>query len=62
MAVNVGVQRGLASRHAGRGPLSHLEEPVWLVQRHLAARLAGTWPPKAARAPYSGPFAIAQVG
>ena len=62
MAVNAGVQRGLASRHAGRGPLSHLEEPVWLVQRHLAARLAGTWPPKAARAPYSGPFAIAQVG
>jgi len=36
MVVNTAVQRGLQSRKAVRGRLSHLEEPVWLVQRYLA--------------------------
>jgi len=39
MAVNEAVQRGLRSRHAGRGRLSHLEEPVWQFHRLLAAKL-----------------------
>lgn len=38
------VQRGLASRGAQRGRLSHLEMPVWLYGRYLAARSNGTWP------------------
>ena len=37
MAVNEAVQRGLRSRHAVRGRLSHLEEPVWQFHRQLAA-------------------------
>lgn len=57
MAVNAAVQRGLHSRMAVRGRLSHLEEPIWLIQRHLAARVAGGYPEKAARAPYYGPRA-----
>jgi len=58
MMVNTGVQKGLMSRLAGgRGRLSHLEEPVWLIQRYLAARLAGRLPEKAARRPYYGPKA-----
>jgi phenylpropionate dioxygenase-like ring-hydroxylating dioxygenase large terminal subunit len=60
MVVNTGVQKGLASRHAGRGRLSHLEEPIWLIQRHLAARLRGRLPEKAARRPYYGPRAAAE--
>jgi phenylpropionate dioxygenase-like ring-hydroxylating dioxygenase large terminal subunit len=39
MAVNEAVQHGLHSRHAMRGRLSHLEEPVWQFQRQLAAAL-----------------------
>jgi len=38
MMVNTAVQRGLGSGTAVRGRLSHLEEPVWLIQRYLAAR------------------------
>ncbi len=57
MAVNAAVQRGLHSRMAVRGRLSHLEEPVWLIQRHLAARLRGHYPEKAERPPYYGPHA-----
>jgi hypothetical protein len=56
MVINAGVQKGLASSFAGRGPLSHLEEPVWLLQRYVAARLRGAYPQRAARAPYYGPF------
>ena len=37
MGVNEAVQRGLKSRHAVRGRLSHLEEPVWQFHRQLAA-------------------------
>ncbi|HVJ52687.1 MAG TPA: aromatic ring-hydroxylating dioxygenase subunit alpha [Aliidongia sp.] len=39
MEVNVGVQRGLRSSRAVRGRLSHLEEPVWRVQRFLATQI-----------------------
>lgn len=48
MQVNGAVQRGLNSAHVVRGRLSHLEEPVWLIQRYLAARNAGAYPEKAA--------------
>jgi hypothetical protein len=60
MLVNVGVQRGLNSRKVVQGRLSHLEEPVWLIQRYVAARLNGTYPQRAERAPYSGPLAAAE--
>ncbi len=40
MEVNESVQRGLRSRHAKRGRLSHLEAPVWQLHRQLAACLA----------------------
>ena len=40
MGVNAAVQRGLNSRHAVRGRLSHLEEPVWQFYRQLAAAMA----------------------
>jgi phenylpropionate dioxygenase-like ring-hydroxylating dioxygenase large terminal subunit len=55
MVVNTAVQRGLHSRKVVRGRLSHLEEPVWLIQRYLAARAQATYPAKANRRPYSGP-------
>ena len=42
MAVNTAVQAGLRSRHAVRGRLSHLEEPVWMIQRFIASRLQST--------------------
>jgi phenylpropionate dioxygenase-like ring-hydroxylating dioxygenase large terminal subunit len=48
MLVNSAVQRGLRSRHAVRGRLSHLEEPIWLIQRYLAARTKGSYPIAAA--------------
>ncbi|MFN3581988.1 MAG: aromatic ring-hydroxylating oxygenase subunit alpha, partial [Pseudomonas sp.] len=38
MQVNTAVQKGLASSKAVRGRLCVLEEPVWLIQRYLAAR------------------------
>jgi phenylpropionate dioxygenase-like ring-hydroxylating dioxygenase large terminal subunit len=44
MQVCTAVQRGF---HAGgwqQGRLSHLEMPVWLFHRYLAARLRGVWP------------------
>jgi phenylpropionate dioxygenase-like ring-hydroxylating dioxygenase large terminal subunit len=44
MLVNSAVQSGLRSRHAVRGRLSHLEEPIWLIQRYLAARTGGSYP------------------
>jgi hypothetical protein len=42
--VNTAVQRGLHSSKVVRGRLSHLEEPVWLIQRYLAARAEGRYP------------------
>jgi hypothetical protein len=57
MVVNTAVQRGLNSQAAVRGRLSHLEEPIWLIQRYLAARAAGAYPEKARRLPYYGPRA-----
>ncbi|MGB8364428.1 MAG: aromatic ring-hydroxylating oxygenase subunit alpha [Rhizomicrobium sp.] len=57
MVVNAAVQTGLRSRAVVRGRLSHLEEPVWLIQRHVAARIAGAFPAQAERLPYSGPYA-----
>lgn len=59
MEVNRAMQLGLNSRFTRHGRLSHLEEPVWLIQRHLAARLADRWPQRAVRAPYYGPGAAA---
>jgi phenylpropionate dioxygenase-like ring-hydroxylating dioxygenase large terminal subunit len=44
MQVCTGVQRGLGSSAYAPGRLSHLEMPVWLIQRYLAARGRGTWP------------------
>jgi hypothetical protein len=60
MVVNKAVQRGLRSRTVVQGRLSHLEEPVWLMQRYIAARLKGGYPEWARRAPYSGPLAAAE--
>ena len=40
-AANAGVQRMLHSVHAGGGPLSHLEQPLWQFQRYLASQLVG---------------------
>lgn len=60
MQVSTAVQRGLASSHAVRGRLSHLEEPVWLIQRYLAARLQGRYPVRQASAEVAGAGAPAQ--
>ena len=38
------VQRGQKASGAQIGRLSHLEMPVWLLQRYLAARSRGVWP------------------
>jgi hypothetical protein len=60
MLVNTGVQLGLGSRKVVQGRLSHLEEPVWLIQRYIAARLQSKYPEQAHRRPYSGPLAAAE--
>jgi len=39
-----GTQRGIATRAYRRGRLSHLEMPVWLLQRYIAARARNSWP------------------
>ncbi|MCF4166274.1 aromatic ring-hydroxylating dioxygenase subunit alpha [Zavarzinia compransoris] len=57
MVVNAAVQRGLHSRKVVRGRLSHLEEPVWLIHRYVAAMAEGRHPARARRAPYYGPRA-----
>jgi phenylpropionate dioxygenase-like ring-hydroxylating dioxygenase large terminal subunit len=44
MLVCTGVQRGLRSATSTQGRLSHLEMPIWLIQRYVAARSRGTWP------------------
>lgn len=44
MEVCTAVQRGYYSSGYQRGRLSHLEKPLWLIQRYLAARARGTWP------------------
>jgi phenylpropionate dioxygenase-like ring-hydroxylating dioxygenase large terminal subunit len=44
MQVCTAVQRGNHSSVQRRGRLSHLEMPVWLIQRYVAARGRGTWP------------------
>ena len=44
MEVCTAVQRGLCSAAWRPGRLSHLEMPVWLFQRYLAARIRGVWP------------------
>ncbi len=38
------VQRSLYSDGYQRGRLSHLEMPIWLIQRYLAAKIRGTKP------------------
>ncbi len=44
MEMCAAVQRGLESGSARPGRLSHLEMPVWLIARYLAARTRGSWP------------------
>jgi phenylpropionate dioxygenase-like ring-hydroxylating dioxygenase large terminal subunit len=44
MEMCTAVQRGLSARGFQRGRLSHLEMPVWLFHRYLAARARGSWP------------------
>jgi hypothetical protein len=44
MEVCTAVQRGLYASGWQTGRLSHLEMPVWLFQRYLAARIRGVWP------------------
>jgi phenylpropionate dioxygenase-like ring-hydroxylating dioxygenase large terminal subunit len=44
MEVCTAVQRGLYASGWQPGRLSHLEMPVWLFHRFLAARLRGVWP------------------
>lgn len=44
MQVCSAVQRGLGSSAYTGGRLSHLEMPVWLIQRYVAARGRSTWP------------------
>lgn len=44
MEVCSAVQRGFYSTGYRRGRLSHLEMPIWLIERYLAARSRNTWP------------------
>jgi phenylpropionate dioxygenase-like ring-hydroxylating dioxygenase large terminal subunit len=44
MRVCSAVQRGLRSSGWQPGRLSHLEMPVWLFHRYIAARIRGVWP------------------
>jgi phenylpropionate dioxygenase-like ring-hydroxylating dioxygenase large terminal subunit len=44
MEVCTAVQRGLYASGWQQGRLSHLEMPVWLFHRYLAARIRGSWP------------------
>jgi phenylpropionate dioxygenase-like ring-hydroxylating dioxygenase large terminal subunit len=44
MEVCTAVQRGLYASGWQPGRLSHLEMPVWLFQRYLAARIREAWP------------------
>ena len=44
MEVCTAVQRGFHASGYQRGRLSHLEMPIWLIQRYLAARARGTYP------------------
>ena len=44
MQVCTAVQRGLYATGWQPGRLSHLEMPVWLFHRYLAARIRGVWP------------------
>ncbi|MDX2081960.1 MAG: aromatic ring-hydroxylating dioxygenase subunit alpha [Terrimicrobiaceae bacterium] len=44
MEVCTAVQRGFYAKGYQRGRLSHLEMPIWLFQRYLAARARGTYP------------------
>jgi phenylpropionate dioxygenase-like ring-hydroxylating dioxygenase large terminal subunit len=44
LEVCTAVQRGLYASGWQPGRLSHLEMPVWLFHRYLAARVRGVWP------------------
>jgi phenylpropionate dioxygenase-like ring-hydroxylating dioxygenase large terminal subunit len=44
MQVCTAVQRGLYATGWQPGRLSHLEMPVWLFHRYIAARIQGLWP------------------
>jgi phenylpropionate dioxygenase-like ring-hydroxylating dioxygenase large terminal subunit len=44
MEVCTAVQRGFYAKGYQRGRLSHLEMPIWLFHRYLAARMRDTWP------------------
>jgi phenylpropionate dioxygenase-like ring-hydroxylating dioxygenase large terminal subunit len=44
MQVCTAVQRGFYAQGWQPGRLSHLEMPIWLFHRYLAARIRGAWP------------------
>jgi phenylpropionate dioxygenase-like ring-hydroxylating dioxygenase large terminal subunit len=44
MEVCTAVQRGFQASGWQPGRLSHLEMPIWLFHRYLAARIRGVWP------------------
>jgi phenylpropionate dioxygenase-like ring-hydroxylating dioxygenase large terminal subunit len=44
MEVCTAVQRGFQTRGYQQGRLSHLEMPIWLIQRYLGARIRGVYP------------------
>jgi phenylpropionate dioxygenase-like ring-hydroxylating dioxygenase large terminal subunit len=59
MEVCTAVQRGFYASGWQPGRLSHLEMPVWLFHRYLAARIRNTWPTDDARpAPSQCPDAM----
>jgi phenylpropionate dioxygenase-like ring-hydroxylating dioxygenase large terminal subunit len=61
MEVCTAVQRGLYSSGWRQGRLSHLEMPVWLFHRYLAARIRGVWPTDD-RPPAPGQQPVTQPG
>ena len=55
LEVCVAVQRGMNSSSFRQGRLSHLEKPIWLVQRYLARKIreAATAAPATGPSPYA---------
>ena len=51
MEMCTAVQRGMRSLAYQPGPLSHLEKPLWLIQRYLARRIRASGGPRPDRKP-----------
>ena len=51
MEMCTAVQRGMHSLAYKPGPLSHLEKPLWLIQRYLARRIEASGGPRPDRKP-----------